>query len=101
MVGLIVQEALLLGGAGGLLGLAAGLPIVWKLARSGLDFRRYLGGSYAFQGVLFDPVIYGDFGWWIVAYVFAVAIGATILASLYPAWYAARTDPAVALRVAQ
>ena len=28
-------------------------------------------------------------------------LGATILASLYPAWHAARTDPAAALRVAQ
>jgi len=51
--------------------------------------------------VLLDPVIYGDIGWWIVPYVFAVAIGATVVASVYPAWYAARTDPAVALRVAQ
>jgi ABC-type lipoprotein release transport system permease subunit len=101
MVGLIVQEALLLGGAGALLALAAGLPLILRLAHTGLDFRRYLGGSYAFQGVLFDPIIYGDFGAWIVPYVFVVAIGATVVASLYPAWYAARTDPAVALRVAQ
>ncbi len=101
MIRLIVQEALLLGGSGALLALAAGLPLVWRLSHAGLDFRRYLGGSYAFQGVLMDPVIYGDFGWWIVTYVSAVAMGATIVASVYPAWYAARTDPAVALRVAQ
>jgi ABC-type lipoprotein release transport system permease subunit len=101
MVGLIVQEALLLGGGGALVALAAGVPLVWRLAHTGLDFRRYLGASYTFQGVLLDPVIYGDFGWWIFAYVFVVAMGATTAASLYPAWYAARTDPAVALRVAQ
>ena len=101
MVWLIVEEAVMLGAGGALLAIAAGLPLIWRLAHTGLDFRRYLGGSYAFQGVLMDPVIYGDFGWWIVAYVCAVAMGATIVASLYPAWYAARTDPAVALRVAQ
>ncbi|MFI5178396.1 MAG: ABC transporter permease [Vicinamibacterales bacterium] len=101
MVRLIVQEALLLGGGGALLALATGLPLIWRLAHTGLDFRKYLGGSYAFQGVLFDPVIFGDFGVWIVPYVFAVAIVSTVLASLYPAWYASRTDPAVALRVAQ
>ena len=101
MVGLIVQEALMLGAAGALLALAIGAPLVWRLARVGLDFRPYLGSSYAFQGVLFDPVIFGDFGVWIVPYVFIVAIAATVLASLYPAMYAARTDPAVALRVAQ
>jgi ABC-type lipoprotein release transport system permease subunit len=77
------------------------MPLVWQLSHAGLDFRRYLGESYTFQGVLLDPVIRGDFGWWIVAYVCVVAVGATTVASLYPAWYAARTDPAVALRVAQ
>jgi ABC-type lipoprotein release transport system permease subunit len=101
LITLVVQEALMVGAAGALLALALGLPIVWRLARAGLDFRRYLGTSYAFQGVLLDPVIFGDFGMWIVPYVFLVAIGATVGASLYPAWYAARTDPAVALRVAQ
>ena len=101
MAGVVVQEALMLGLAGALVALAVGLPIIWRLARVGLDFRRYVGSSYAFQGVLFDPVIFGDFGVWIVPYVLAAAIGATVIASLYPAWYAARTDPAVALRVAQ
>lgn len=101
MVGLIVQEALMLGGGGAVLALAAGVPLVWQLSRVGLDFSGYVGGSYAFQGVLFDPIVYGDFGWWILVYVGIVSMGATTMASLYPAWYAARTDPAVALRVAQ
>ena len=101
MARLILQEALILGLAGAALGLAAGLPIVWWLAHGGIDFSRYLGRGYAFQGVLMEPVIYGDFGLWIVPYVCAVAVGATVVASVYPAWYTARTDPAVALRVAQ
>ena len=101
MVSLVVQEALMVGIASALLALAAGVPMVWQLARVGLDFRRYLGSSYTFQGVLFDPVMFGDFGVWIVPYVFIVSVGATVMASLYPAWYAARTDPAVALRLAQ
>jgi len=101
LIGLVVQEALMLGAGGAAVAIALGVPLVWKFAHAGLDFRRYLGGSYSFQGVMFDPVIYGDFGWWIVWYVGAVSMGATIVASLYPAWYAARTDPAVALRVAQ
>jgi len=101
MVWVIVQEAVMLGGGGAVVALAAGLPLVWRLAHRGLDFSSFLGSSYVFQGVLFDPIVYGDFGWWIVGYVASVAMGATIAASLYPAWYAARTDPAVALRVAQ
>lgn len=101
LVRVVAEEALMLGLAGALAGLAIGLPIVWRLSRVGIDFRRYLGNAYSFQGVLVDPVVYGDFGAWIVPYVLIVAIGATVLASLYPAWYAARTDPAVTLRVAQ
>ncbi len=101
LVVLIVEEALMLGTAGAGVALLLGLPLVWKFARTGLDFGRYFGGSFSFQGVLFDPVIYGDFGWWIAWYVAAVAVAATAIASLYPAWYAARTDPAVALRVGQ
>jgi ABC-type lipoprotein release transport system permease subunit len=101
LVRLVIEEAFMLGAAGGLLALAIGVPLVWRLAHVGLDFSRYLGGSYSFQGVLFEPVIFGDFGPWIVPYVFVVAIVATVLASLYPAWHAMRTDPAVVLRVAQ
>jgi len=101
MVRLVLVEALALGLAGGGAGLAIGAPIVWQFARSGLDFRAYLGTDYAFAGTLMEPVLYGDFGWWIVPYIFAVAIGATVVASLYPARFAARSDPAVALRVAQ
>ena len=91
----------MLGVAGALLALSAGLPIIWRFAQAGLDFRPYLGESYTVQGVLVDPVIYGDFGPWIGPYVLVVCIGATVAASVYPAWYAARTNPAVALRVAQ
>jgi ABC-type lipoprotein release transport system permease subunit len=101
MVRLVLEEALIVAVSGGALALAVGVPATWWLATRGLDFRRYFGTSFGFQGVLIDPVIFGDFGIWIVPYVFATAIAATVVASLYPAWFAARTDPAVALRVAQ
>jgi putative ABC transport system permease protein len=100
IVVILFEEALAIGLAGGVLGLALGLPFVWRLARTGLDLSSYMGASYSFQGVLIEPVIYGDLGLWVAWYVFIVAIGATLLASLYPAWFAARTDPADALRVA-
>lgn len=101
MVRLVLQEALAIGIAGGLVGLAIGAPLAWRMARVGLDFRRYMSSNYTFSGIVIEPVIFGDFGPWIVSYVLIVAVGATMLASLYPAWFAARTDPAVALRVAQ
>ena len=98
MVRLVVQEALLLGGGGALLALAAGVPLVWRLAHTGLDFRRYLGSELRVPGraaSIRSSTATSAGGscrtcarW---------RIGATIVASLYPAWFAARTDPAVAL----
>jgi ABC-type lipoprotein release transport system permease subunit len=100
IVAILMEEALAIGIAGGMLGLAIGLPILWRFARYGLDLSSYMGGTYTFQGVIIEPIIYGDFGWWAGWYVLGVAILATMLASLYPAWFAARTNPADALRVA-
>jgi ABC-type lipoprotein release transport system permease subunit len=101
MVRLVVQEAVALGLAGCAAGLAVGAPLAWWISVRGLDFRALMGESWSFQGVVFEPVIYGDAGAWMVPYALAVSVGATVLASLYPAWFAARTDPAAALRVAQ
>ncbi len=100
IVAVLLQEALALGLASAALGLALGLPFVWRLAKSGIDLSRYMGTTYSFQGVIIEPVIYGDIGSWTAWYVFTVAVVVTVLASLYPAWFAARTDPADALRVA-
>ncbi len=101
MVRLVLLEALALGLMGAALGMALGLPLLWLFATRGLDLSRLMGSTWSFQGILIEPVIYGDLGPWILPYVLVVALGATALASLYPAWFAARTDPAVALRVAQ
>jgi ABC-type lipoprotein release transport system permease subunit len=37
---------------------------------------------------------------WLVPYGLTLSLFATLLASVYPAWYASRTDPAAALRTA-
>jgi len=97
---IMIEEALILGVIGGALGLAIGVPILSYLEHAGLDFRALLGSSWTFEGIIFEPVIYGDFGPWVLPYVLAIALGATLIASLYPAWFTARTDPATALRAA-
>jgi ABC-type lipoprotein release transport system permease subunit len=100
IVAVLLQEALAIGIASAALGLALGLPFVWLLATRGIDLSRYMGASYSFQGVLIEPIIYGDAGAWTAWYVLTVAILVTVTASLYPAWFASRTNPADALRVA-
>lgn len=101
LVRIMLVEGLALGLAGSAAALVLSVPSAWLLARHGVDFTAVMGASYAFGGTVIDPIIYGDFGAWLLVETLAVAVGATVLASLYPAWFAARTDPAQALRVAQ
>lgn len=98
LVRLILQEAVVLGLAGALTGLAIAAPLVWQCARAGIDFRRWMGGSYSFQGIIIEPILYSDFGAWMLLEALIIGLGATLIASLYPARFAARTDPAAALR---
>jgi len=100
MITIMFGEALILGLAGALAGLAISLPVVAYYAHNGIDFSSLIGTSWTYEGMLFEPIIYPDLGTWVVPYVAAVALGATLIAFLYPAWICARTDPAVALRAA-
>lgn len=100
IVAVLLQEALAIGVASAALGLALGLPFVWLLATKGIDLSGFMGSSYAFQGVLIEPIFYGDAGAWTAWYALTVAIVVTVAASMYPAWFASRTNPADALRVA-
>lgn len=97
---IMIEEALILGLLGAVVGLAMGLPIAYYLTHHGLDLRSLMGSTWTFEGVLFEPILRGDLGPWIITYVLAIAMGATLVASLYPAWFTARTDPATALRAA-
>ena len=100
LVAIMFGEAMILGVLGAIAGITVGLPVVGYFAHAGLDFRSIVGSSWTFEGVLFEPIIYPELGPWVVPYIAAVAIGATLVAFLYPAWVCARTDPAVALRAA-
>lgn len=99
LVRVVVVESLLLGGAGGAMGLALGLPPAWYLHTRGVDFSKLLAAeNFTVSNVLIDPVYYGDLGWWVLPAGLALALAATLLGSLYPAWYAIATEPANALR---
>ena len=99
LVSVMLMEGLILGLLGSVLGLVFGLPAAYYAATKGIDFTEFYGGDLSVSNVLFDPVFKGDFGWWLVPMAFELALTATLLSSLYPAWFAIRTDPAVALRV--
>lgn len=100
LISVMLIEGFVLGLLGSILGLAFGLPAAYYVATKGIDFTEMYGGAdLSVSNVLFDPVFKGDFGWWLIPLAFELALAATLLSSLYPAWFAIRTDLASALRV--
>jgi lipoprotein-releasing system permease protein len=99
LISVMLVEGFILGLLGSILGLAFGLPAAHYVATHGIDFSKVYGSDVSMSNILFDPVFKGDFGWWLIPLAFELALSATVLSSLYPAWYAIRTDPAAALRV--
>jgi len=100
MIRIMVAEGIILGLFGSVLGLFLGMPATYYVATHGIDFSSMYGDAdLSVSNILFDPVFKGDFGWWLIPLAFELALVATVLSSLYPAWFAIRTDPAAALRV--
>ena len=101
LVRVVVTEGLFLGTAGALAALAWAGPITYRWSTAGVDIASMIESrdGLAFGGVLIDPMYYPSFGAWIVPAALGLSLVATVLASIYPAWFASRTDPAAALRV--
>lgn len=98
----MLAEGLMLGLAGAVLGLLLGVPLVYWISVAGIDFSRFMDqADFTISNIMIDPVIYGVFGWWLVPVALGISLLATLLSSIYPAWYAAGVDPADALRVDQ
>ncbi len=100
LVAIMLTEGVILGLCGAVLGLILGGAGAYMIATYGIDFSRFYGdGDWSMSNMLIDPIFYGEFGAWLVPLAFVLALSATLLSSIYPAWYASRTDPATALRV--
>ncbi len=100
LVRVMLTEGVILGAAGAVAALVVGTPLVYLMSVKGIDFSAMYGDmDLGISNVLMDPIIYGEFDWWLAPMAFVLALGATMLSSVYPAWFARRTDPAEALRV--
>ena len=100
MLRLVLAEGLVLGLAGAAAGLLLALAPVYLLSTYGVDMRWFVEDmDLAMSSFLLEPVLHADMGLWLVPYALAVSLVSTILASIYPAWFAIRTDAASALRV--
>lgn len=98
IVALVFMEAVVTGVAGGLVGLLLGGAMAYYLATEGIDLSTFLGDESAVAGVLLDPIIYADFGPWLIWFSMTVGTAAALASAIYPASFAARVDPASALR---
>jgi len=99
VVGLVVIEALAVSLGGAAVALGLGGAAAYVLATRGVNLQALMGSDFTFGDVLLDPTIYADFGPWIIAYALLLSVAATVSASLYPAWIAARLQPTDALRL--
>ena len=98
LTGLIMVEAAMIGAGGALAALLLGGASAYLLATKGVNLEALMGEEVSVGGILLDPRVFGDFGPWLIAYAFAISLCSTLIASLYPAWLAVRSDPAGALR---
>ena len=94
IVGLFLAEGLLLGVVGGVVGVAVGITLASVISWYGIPMPPGPGMTWGFEaGVLIEPAIVLD--------AVLLAVVATILASLYPAWKASRLEIVDALRRGQ
>jgi len=94
---LMLVEAVTLGLFGAAAGLALITPLLYYAAQKGFNFSAIMGEELAMSGVLFEPIMYPDVGVWMISRALFVALFATLIAALYPTWYAVRIDPTSAL----
>lgn len=98
--GLVVfVEGVLLTVASGLLGVALGFALVWVFFRNGLDLTDIMPADITFGGIVFNPVMHPSIELTHLVQSVALTTVIGLSASLYPAWHAARLDPAESVKV--
>ncbi|MFK7988185.1 MAG: ABC transporter permease [Sandaracinaceae bacterium] len=101
LVRVVLVEGIALGVGSAALALLWISPLLYKASTDGIDLGAAydMEGGWALGGILMEPIIHPEFGLWVVPTALFLSLTATVVASLYPAWFAARTNPASALRV--
>ena len=98
LVWLVVLESFFLAAVASVIGLVMGGLLDWYLVVHGLDFSSALPDGFSYEGIMLDPVMRGEVrALGVIAPVVAVFF-VSVLASLWPAWRAARLQPVTAIR---
>ncbi|MCY4400560.1 MAG: FtsX-like permease family protein [Gemmatimonadetes bacterium] len=95
----VYVEGVMLTAVSGVAGVALGLAVVWFFLRDGIDLTELMPGEITFGGIVFNPVMQPviELKHLVQSVFFTMVIG--LSASLYPAWEAARLDPAESVKV--
>ncbi len=95
---IFVIQGALVGAFGTLLGVAGGLVLAFNVETVVPFVERVLGVQFLDKSVYYISELPSELQRGDVIMVAAIALGLTLLATLYPSWRAARTNPAEALR---
>jgi putative ABC transport system permease protein len=95
IVALFLSESVLIATVGSIAGLVAGFTIVQTVGRVGIDIG--MMGGKSISGMGFSQVIYPSLSAYRYAFIFAIGLAISFLASWLPARMAARIEPAAAL----
>jgi lipoprotein-releasing system permease protein len=98
IMGTFMVQGMLLGIGGTVLGLIGGITLASNLETLVQWLERQLGFELMSAEVYYISELPSELRWGDIGVVTAVALVMSVLATLYPAWRASRTEPAAALR---
>jgi lipoprotein-releasing system permease protein len=98
VMGIFIVQGLVIGLVGTGLGMAGGIWLATHVETIVPAIERLFHIKFLSPDVYYISEIPSDMRWPDVTYIGSVAFGLCLLATLYPAWRAARTQPAEALR---
>lgn len=96
--GLVIIETLYLATLAAVIGLVIGFVADWCLIEYGVKFTDAGGQGLSYGGIRLSPRLYGVFEMRAPVLSIAALYGATLLASLWPAWRASRLEPVEAIQ---
>jgi ABC-type lipoprotein release transport system permease subunit len=98
LASIVIIESLLIGAVSALLGLAIGIAGSIPLENTGIDYSALMGTeSMSIAGVSVSTVMYGYLDYGKAILFTGITVVVTVLAGVYPVWWAARLTPIKAL----
>ena len=98
VLGIFIVQGTFIGLAGTLLGLIGGVSLALNVETLVPRLEAFLGAKILPEDIYYISKVPSDLHWADVGVITVMAFLLTVLATLYPAWSASRTQPAEALR---